>query len=194
MPEKLEENLEEARRTIAAASALGCQQVRVFGGGDSGMHSKEVLADIGRDTVEHILELDGARQVRWVFETHDEWIRAADCALLLDRIDDPAFGILWDMGHTARVGGETPAETYAAVGHGLYTHVKDAVHDVDHPRAMETAGATSHRARVSFLCDAIALLKRRLRWLDYVRTRKGGIPSSRNQRSFSHSLSAGRGR
>ena len=83
VPEKLEENLEEARRTIAAARDLGCQQVRVFGGGDSENHSKEALADIGRETVEHILELDGAREVRWVFETHDEWIRAADCALLL---------------------------------------------------------------------------------------------------------------
>ena len=137
VPEKLEENLEEARRTIAAASALGCQQVRVFGGGDSGMHSKKALADIGCHTVERILKLDGARQVRWVFETHDEWIRAVDCALLLDRIDDPAFGVLWDMGHTARVGGETPAETYATVGaRTFYTHVKDAVHDCDHPQAM----------------------------------------------------------
>ena len=161
VPEKLEENLEEARRTIAAASALDCQQVRVFGGGDSGMHSKKALADIGCNTVEHILKLDGARQVRWVFETHDEWIRAVDCALLLDRIDDPAFGVLWDMGHTARVGGETPAETYAAVGaRTFYTHVKDAVHDVDHPQAMRdgwryVAPGTGQLP----LADAITLLK-----------------------------------
>ena len=161
VPEKLEENLEEARRTIAAARDLGCQQVRVFGGGDSENHSKEALADIGRETVEHILELDGAREVRWVFETHDEWIRAADCALLLDRIDDPAFGVLWDMGHTARVGGETPAETYAAVGlRTFYTHVKDAIHDMNHPQAMGdgwryVAPGTGQLP----LADAIALLK-----------------------------------
>ena len=61
-------------------------------------------------------------------EAPDHWIRGADCKLLLDAIPDPAFGCLWDMGHTARVGGETPEETYAAVGPRVgYTHVKDAV-------------------------------------------------------------------
>ncbi len=70
VPEKLQDNLEEARRTIAVAKALDCAQVRVFGGGDSETHSKEALADVGRATVEQLLELDGARVLTWVFETH----------------------------------------------------------------------------------------------------------------------------
>ena len=36
-----------------------------------------------------------------LFETHDLWVKAADCQLLLDDIRNPAFGALWDMGHTS---------------------------------------------------------------------------------------------
>lgn len=137
VPEKMQDNLEEARRTIPVAQALGCANVRVFGKGDES-EEREKLADIGRDCMERILELDGADGLNWVFETHDAWIKAADCRLLLDRIPSQAFGALWDMGHTSRVGGESPAQSCAALaGRISYTHVKDAVFDGAHPKAMK---------------------------------------------------------
>ena len=122
VPEKLEENVEEARRSIPVANALGCGSIRVFGGGDSKTYSKEQLADIGRETMEQILALDGACELKWLFETHDEWIKSVECKLLLDRIPNEAFGVLWDMGHTARVGEESPEQTYRGGGaaHRLY--------------------------------------------------------------------------
>ena len=72
VPEKLEDNIEEARRSIPVANDLGCGAIRVFGNGDSNAHSKEQLADIGRETMEQILALDGAGALKWLFETHDE--------------------------------------------------------------------------------------------------------------------------
>ncbi len=136
--EKLEAGLEEARRTIAVAHDLGAPNVRIFGGGDLSAHSRAELAAAGRKCIERILSLDGAKDLQWLFETHDAWIKAQDCRLLLDSIPDPAFGALWDMGHTYRVGGEKPAETYAALsGRVGYTHVKDAVYDPKHEQAGE---------------------------------------------------------
>ena len=138
VPEKLKENLEEARRTIPVARALGCGRVRVFGSGDPQQQSKQQMAEAGRECMEAILAIDGARRLSWLFETHDEWTKAQDCRLLLERVLDAAFGILWDMGHTSRVGGETPQQTWEAVGPRIgYTHVKDAIRDPDHPRAMK---------------------------------------------------------
>jgi sugar phosphate isomerase/epimerase len=85
-----------------------------------------------------ILELDGARDLRWLFETHDIWVRAQDCRLLLDSIPDPAFGALWDMGHTYRVGGEEPVDSFSAIGPRVgYVHVKDAIYDPASPLAMQ---------------------------------------------------------
>ncbi|MDB4698593.1 sugar phosphate isomerase/epimerase [Candidatus Latescibacteria bacterium] len=161
VPEKLEDNVEEARRSIPVAKGLGCGAVRVFGGGDSAVHSKEELADIGRDTMQQILALDGAADLKWLFETHDEWIKAVECKLLLDRVPNEAFGVLWDMGHTARVGEESPEQTYEAVGPRVaYTHIKDAVYEPEHAEAMKdgwryVAPGTGQLP----LKEAIALLK-----------------------------------
>ena len=138
VPEKLADNLEEARRTIPVANALGSTNVRVFGGGDLTRHTRAELAKMGCDAMESILALDGAANLHWLFETHDLWIRAQDTRLLLDQIANPAFGALWDMGHTYRVGKEAPADTFAALkGRVGYTHVKDAVYDPAHELAME---------------------------------------------------------
>ena len=136
--EKLEANLEEARRTIPLAHELNVDTVRVFGGGDIEKWSKPDLADVGRVTMDTVLSLDGADRFKWVFESHDTWIAARDCKLLLDRIPHPSFGVLWDMGHTARVGGEAPPVSLAALGDRIYClHVKDAIYDRSHPQAME---------------------------------------------------------
>ena len=131
-------NLEEARRTIDVSRNLGSSNVRVYGGGDLKNATHAQLAEVGLDCMRAILELDGASEMHWLFETHDNWIKASDCKLLLDKIDNPAFGALWDMGHTSRVGGETPEQSYAAIGPRIgYTHVKDAVYDPKHRQAMD---------------------------------------------------------
>lgn len=136
--EARDKNMEEARRTIEVAQKFGCENVRVFGGGELDGSSHAELAKIGLDCMGAILELDGAVGLHWLFETHDNWIKSTDCKLLLDNIDNPAFGALWDMGHTARVGGETPQQSYAAVGPRIgYTHVKDAVYDPADEWAMQ---------------------------------------------------------
>ncbi|MEX0885126.1 MAG: sugar phosphate isomerase/epimerase [Phycisphaeraceae bacterium] len=135
---KRQANLDEARRTIDVARAFAAPHVRVFGNGDVPAIGHDAAAKIGLETMHQILALDGAGELKWVFETHDHWMRGADCARLLDGIPLPAFGALWDMGHTARVGGEQPHETYEHLrGRVYYTHVKDAVHDPAHPQAMK---------------------------------------------------------
>ena len=137
MPEARETNLEEAKRTLSTARGLGAKVVRIFGAGDLEKYSRDELAKIGRGTIEEILALDGAREIDWVFETHDNWVKARDSKLLLDNIPNPNFGALWDMGHTFRVGKEAPEETYAAIGPRVgYAHVKDATFDPNHPQAM----------------------------------------------------------
>lgn len=137
-PGDLERSLEEARRTIPVAKAFGTINLRVFGGGDLAKHSRQELSKLGCECIARILELDGARDLRWLFETHDLWVKAQHCRLLLDNIPDPAFGILWDMGHTYRVGREKPADSFLAIGPRVeYVHVKDAVYDPAFPMAMQ---------------------------------------------------------
>ncbi|MCX7935321.1 MAG: sugar phosphate isomerase/epimerase [Planctomycetota bacterium] len=131
------QNLEEAKRTIDVALALACENVRVFGGGDPEKSGREKALACGRACLEEILALPGASRLCWLFETHDHWIKSADYLPLLQAFPVPSFGVLWDMHHTIRLGGETPAQTWAAVGERIrYTHIKDARREPGHPRAM----------------------------------------------------------
>ncbi len=135
--DNLDHNLEEAHRTIEVAKTFNAINARVFGGGNLERYTRDELAKVGCDCIERILELDGARDLHWLFETHDLWVQAQHCKLLLDSITDPAFGALWDMGHTWRVGGEKPGDSISAIGPRVgYTHVKDALYDPESPLAM----------------------------------------------------------
>ncbi|MDA0748739.1 MAG: sugar phosphate isomerase/epimerase, partial [bacterium] len=134
----LEANLAEARRTIPVAGELGMGVVRVFGGGDAPVRSVEELAQVGQRTMDAILALEGADPLMWVLETHDHWISSSDCKQVLDRVPNENFGILWDIGHTSRVGAEDPEESWDIFGDRVkHLHVKDAVFDRNHPQAME---------------------------------------------------------
>jgi sugar phosphate isomerase/epimerase len=120
------------------AKAFETVNIRIFGGGDLESHPREELAQFGYECVSRILDLEGARDVRWLFETHDHWVQAKHCRLLLESIPDPAFGALWDMGHSWRVGRERPADSWAAIGSRVgYVHIKDAVYAPTSPLAMD---------------------------------------------------------
>ncbi|HEX8323895.1 MAG TPA: sugar phosphate isomerase/epimerase [Tepidisphaeraceae bacterium] len=137
-PERRTQSLDEARRTLDAAVAVGASNVRVFGEGKPETIGYPEAARHGRDCVEAILALPGARQVSWNFETHDSWVRSTDCKLLLAAVTDSAFGAAWDLGHTRRVGGETAEQTLEALGDRIrYVHVKDAVRADGHPNVMK---------------------------------------------------------
>lgn len=137
-PERREANLEEARRTVPVALALGAPNIRVFGGNYPEGITRAQAADCGAAVMEEILKIDGAEKLNWLFETHDEWIKGEQARMLIDRVSHPAFGVLWDTGHTYRVTKETPAQTYAAVGKWVrYAHIKDAAYEPSHPNAMK---------------------------------------------------------
>jgi len=137
-PTKRDLYLDEARRTIDVAKGLGARNVRIFGGGPVDQIGHAEAAKIGHECVEAILALPGAGALSWNYETHDFWVKSTNAALLLNTISNPAFGALWDIGHTSRVGGETPEQTYAAIGPRIrYTHIKDAAFDLNHPNAMK---------------------------------------------------------
>lgn len=136
-PSRREADLDEAKRTVDAALAVGAANVRVFGVGKPNEIGYAKSAEFGRECVEAILDLPGARQLSWNFETHDHWVRGADCKRLLDAVTDPAFGVLWDLGHTRRIGNESAEQTLDAIrGRVRYVHAKDAVRASDHPNDM----------------------------------------------------------
>ena len=133
-----ENNVEEAKRTIEVAKSFHCKNIRIFGGGDSECFSRSELINIGRDCFENIVSLDGANDLYWLLETHDQWTKTSDCQKIIKNIHQPSFGILWDIGHTTRVSQEKPTQTLKRLGDNFkYIHIKDAIYNPNHPLAMD---------------------------------------------------------
>lgn len=154
-------NIEEAKRTIDLAAVLDAHHVRVFCGGDPSKTPREELAKVGADCMRSILNLPGARSILWGMETHDHWIPTKYLHMVLDLIDDPNVGVVWDICHSPRFAGESPREVVSSLGKRIiYTHVKDCVKDPTHPAA-DTDGwryVLPGQGQIP-LAEAIGLLK-----------------------------------
>jgi len=118
-------NLEEGRRAIDLAAALGAPTIRAFGGsiGDEAERS-EAVKRVASALVELGDHAAGAVQV--VLETHDAFSTGAQVAEVLRQASHPRVKALWDLHHPFRQG-EAPEETFGALGPYVeQAHVKDS--------------------------------------------------------------------
>lgn len=100
------------------AAGWGSPLVRVFGGRGKRHDAVPALRLAARE-LQHF-------GVRIGLETHDEFSSSAAVAAVLNEVDSPAVGAIWDIVHTNRVG-ETAAGVVAVLGDRILdVHVKDA--------------------------------------------------------------------
>ena len=127
-PVKHAAQLDEARRFIDLASALGAPYVRVFG--------NEYVPGVPRaDMLAHIAgalhELgDYARRtgVTVVIESHGDFTDSPALLEILQKADSPNVALLWDAHHTFVSGKEEPEDTVRQLGKYIrHTHLKDSV-------------------------------------------------------------------
>jgi sugar phosphate isomerase/epimerase len=136
--DSFEKNINSARRLIPLAKQLKTKVIRVFGRGNLKSNSRPQLVEFGKKMMSAILELDGAQELQWLLETHDEWIQSNDSLVLINGVKAPNFGILWDICHTVRIGKESPMQTLEVLGPYIrYVHIKDAVRDATRPHGMD---------------------------------------------------------
>jgi sugar phosphate isomerase/epimerase len=127
-PVKHAAQLDEARRFIDLAQALGAPYVRVFG--------NEYVKDVPRDQM--LAHIAGAlrglgdyarpKGVTVVIESHGDFTDSPSLLELLQRADSPNVALLWDAHHTFVSGKEQPEDTVAKLGRYIrHTHLKDSV-------------------------------------------------------------------
>ena len=127
-PVKHAAQLDEARRFIDLADALGAPYVRVFGNEYvAGVPRAEMLAHIAGA----LRELgDYARRtgVTVVFESHGDFTDSPALLDILTKADSPNVALLWDAHHTFVSGKEEPEDTVRQLGRYIrHVHLKDSV-------------------------------------------------------------------
>ena len=120
--------LDEGRRFIDLAAALGAPYVRVFG--------DRFVADVPRETLlDHVAgglralgEHARGTGVTVLIESHGDFIQSPVLANLMERTASPQVAILWDAHHTFVMGKEEPEESVRILRPWIrHTHLKDSV-------------------------------------------------------------------
>jgi sugar phosphate isomerase/epimerase len=119
--------LDEGRRFIDLAHALGVKYVRMFG---DKMPEGESRDDVLRRVVDGFREMAAYAKpagVVVIIESHGDFTRSKDLEEILTSVNSDAFALLWDAHHTFVTAGEQPADTYAKLGRWIrHTHLKDS--------------------------------------------------------------------
>ncbi|GGW91714.1 hypothetical protein GCM10010341_11160 [Streptomyces noursei] len=119
----------ELAELVLLAADVGARYVRVFPGG-GGRPAERAEADAVR-RLAAVAPLAAERGVRVLLETHDSHRTGVAAARILEAVDDPHVGAVWDVLHSW-LGGEAPAVTRAALGRHLgYVQVKDVASAAD---------------------------------------------------------------
>jgi sugar phosphate isomerase/epimerase len=127
-PAVREKQLDEGRRFIDLAGALGVPYVRMFG---NNLPPDEPREDVMKRVVEGFQQMAGHAKpagVTVIIESHGDFTHSADLLEILTRVDSPAFALLWDAHHTFTAAHESPAFTWQQLGRYVrHTHLKDSV-------------------------------------------------------------------
>ena len=121
-------HLDDGRRFIDLAHALGVPYVRVF-------PDKLPPAEAADDVLARIVE--GGRElaahargsgVTVLLESHGDLTRSDVLEPVLKGVGSERFALLWDAHHTAAMGGEPPAATWGRLGRWVrHVHLKDSL-------------------------------------------------------------------
>ena len=126
-PAEREKQLDEGRRFIDLAQALGVPYVRMFGDKIPPDEPKdEVMKRVG-EGFQQMAAYAKPAGVTVIIESHGDFTHSGDLEEILTRVGSPQFALLWDAHHTFVAGKERPADTYAKLGKWIrHTHLKDS--------------------------------------------------------------------
>jgi sugar phosphate isomerase/epimerase len=130
-----EKELDEGRRFIDLAHALGVPYVRMFG---DKLPPEEPKEEVMKRIVEGFQQMATYAKpagVTVLIESHGDFTHSDDLVQILTRVGSPQFALLWDAHHSFAAGKEQPADTYAKLGKWIrHTHLKDSKPEGDDRR------------------------------------------------------------
>jgi len=151
-----EKALDEGRRFIDLAHAMGVKYVRMFGDKISPDEPRVAVFARVVDGFQQMAAYAKTAGVTVLMETHGDFTHSKDIATIVTGVNSDAFALVWDAHHTYAEGHEQPADTYAALGKWVrHTHLKDSIPSGDDRRYVLTgSGDVPVKAQVKTLAAA----------------------------------------
>lgn len=112
---------------IDLAETIGAKNIRILAD-EWGPPAPNVDRELVYDNLRAVVPYAEQKGVMLLVETCGVYGNTKITRELIERIDSPAVGVLWDMHHPYRYHSEQPAETIANIGKYIrHVHVKDSV-------------------------------------------------------------------
>jgi sugar phosphate isomerase/epimerase len=124
---EIERNIDEGKRHIDLASELGAPNIRVFGDRIAAEQSrKKIIGQVVKGLLALGKYAEGTN-VQVLLESHGDFARMQNMLDVLQAIDHPHVGVLWDVHHPFRFFSEPLADTYNNLkGRMRHVHLKDS--------------------------------------------------------------------
>ena len=151
-----EKALDEGRRFIDLAHAMGVKYVRMFGDKIPPGEPREAVIARVIEGFQQMAAHAKAAGVTVLMESHGDFTRSKDIEAVRAGVASDAFAVLWDAHHTFVAGHEAPADTYAALGRWVrHTHLKDSKPaGADRRYVLTGAGEVPVKTQVQVLASA----------------------------------------
>ena len=129
-PKTLQENIENAKKTVELAIMLGVRRIRVFGGTIPDGISRGDAAKTVTESLLNLSDFIGQEDLALCMETHDSWCDPDEVAAIMTSVSRKNIMVNWDIMHPVLTAGKTIKEAYEVlkpwIGH---VHVHDGVRE-----------------------------------------------------------------
>jgi sugar phosphate isomerase/epimerase len=123
---KREQSLDEGKRFIDLAEALGCPYVRVFPNNLPKDQDKAVTLQLIRQGLQTLGDHAAKTKVGVLMETHGDLIQTADIVEVMQGLERPNVGLVWDFTNMWSITKEAPISVYPKLAPYIrHVHVKD---------------------------------------------------------------------
>ena len=128
----LEKNIDEGKRHIDLAVVLEAPCIRVFGDRIADSRSREtVLAQVAGGLLALAQHAEGTG-LSVLLESHGDFAQTQHLLTVIEAVQHPQVGVLWDVHHPHRFFAEPLADTYQKIRrYTRHVHLKDSVTDED---------------------------------------------------------------
>ena len=120
-------NLDDAKRFIDLAQKLSCPYIRVFPNSFPKDQDRALTMDL---IVKGLTELGNYAKgstVKVLMETHGELVYVADIEKIMQTVEHPQVGLIWDPLNMWTITKESPTEVYSRLKKYIFhTHIKNA--------------------------------------------------------------------
>jgi len=125
-PAKRRDNLDEAKRFIDLAQKINCPYIRVYPNNLPKDQEKQAVMELIIQGFKELGDYAKGTDVNVLMETHGDLVHSEDLLTVMQSVDNPQTGLIWDISNMWTITKEPPAQVYSRLKKWIkHTHIKD---------------------------------------------------------------------